>query len=77
MNNLTIDLHVPGPRVLKVLQTPRAFIYVKVFQVVASKRNCRLQIEMLDVKLVAKWSWICLFPSSLVSHVVQFEFWGE
>jgi len=48
VNNLTIDLHVPGPRVLKLLQTPRAFIYAKVFQVVASERNCRLQIVMLD-----------------------------
>ncbi len=48
MSNWTIALRVPGPRVLRLLQTPGGFISVKVFQVVASKRNCRLQIEMLD-----------------------------
>jgi hypothetical protein len=48
VSNWTIALLVPGPRVLRLLQTPGAFIYVKVFQVVASERNCRLQIEMLD-----------------------------
>jgi len=49
VSNWTIALRVPGPRVLRLLQTPDAFIYVKVFQVVASERKCRLQIEMLDV----------------------------
>jgi hypothetical protein len=48
VSNWTIALRVPGPRVLRLLQTPGAFTYVKVFQVVASKKNCRLQIEMLD-----------------------------
>jgi hypothetical protein len=48
VSNWTIALRVPGPRVLRFLQTPGALIYGKVFQVVASRRNCRLQIEMLD-----------------------------
>jgi hypothetical protein len=48
LSNWTIALLVPGPTVLRLLQTPGAFIYVKVFQVVACERNCRLQIEMLN-----------------------------
>jgi hypothetical protein len=31
----------------------------------------------MPLQLVAKWPWICLFPSSVVRHVVQFEFWEE
>jgi len=78
VSNWTIALLVPGPRVLRLLQTPGAFIYLKVFQVVASERSCRLQIEIwMALQSGTKWSWICLFPSNLVSHVVQFEFWEE
>jgi hypothetical protein len=52
VSNWTIALLVPGLRNLRLLQTPGAFIYVKVFQVVASERNCRLQIEMLDAFVI-------------------------
>ncbi len=47
MSNWTIALFVPGPRVLRLVQNPGAFTYVKFFQL-TSKKNCRLQIEMLD-----------------------------